>query len=52
MALKVKDFLPVMAQNMPLNDKYVQNISPDKKSKQTMVDVDLVMVSGDVGEFS
>jgi len=49
--LKVKDFLPVMAQNMPLNDKYVQNISPDKKSKQTMVDVDLVMVSGDVGEF-
>jgi len=49
--LKVKDFLPVMAQNMPFNDKYVQNISPDKKSKQTMVDVDLVMVSGDVGEF-
>lgn len=49
--LKVKDFLPVMAQNMPFKDEYVQNISPDKKSKQTMVDVDLVMVAGDVGAF-
>ena len=49
--LKVKDFLPVMAQNMPFKDEYVQNISPDKKSKQTMVDVDLVSVSGDVGAF-
>lgn len=49
--LKVKDFLPIMAENMPYKDKYAQNISPDKKSKQTMVDVDLVMVSGDVGEF-
>lgn len=49
--LKVKDFLPIMAQNMPFKDEYVQNISPDKKSKQTMVDVDLVMVAGDVGAF-
>lgn len=49
--LKVKEFLPIMAQNMPFKDEYVQNISPDKKSKQTMVDVDLVMVSGDVGAF-
>ena len=49
--LKVKDFLPLMAQNMPFNDEYVQNISPDAESKQTMVDVDLVMVSGDVGAF-
>ena len=36
---------------MPFNDKYEQNISPDKESKQTMVDVDLVAVTGDVGEF-
>lgn len=49
--LKVKDFLPLMAENMPFKDEYVQNISPDKESKQTMVDVDLVTVSGDVGEF-
>lgn len=49
--LKVKKFLPLMADNMPFKDEYVQNISPDKESKQTMVDVDLVTVSGDVGEF-
>lgn len=49
--LKVKEFLPIMANNMPFKDEYVQNISPDKESKQTMVDVDLVTVSGDVGEF-
>ena len=40
-----------MAQNMPFKDEYVQNISPDKESKQTMVDADLVAVTGDVGEF-
>ena len=49
--LKVKEFLPVMAKNMPFKDEYVQNISHDKESKQTMVDVDLVMVAGDVGAF-
>ena len=49
--LKVKNFLPLMAQNMPYKDEYVQNISPDKESKQTMVDVDLVGVYGDVGEY-
>ena len=49
--LKVKSYLPIMAENMPYKDEYVQNISPDKESKQTMVDVDLVTVSGDVGEF-
>ncbi len=49
--LKVKEYLPLMAENMPYKNEYVQNISPDKESKQTMVDVDLVTVSGDVGEF-
>ena len=49
--LNVKKYLPLMAQNMPFNDKYEQNISPDKESKQTMVDADLVTVTGDVGEF-
>lgn len=49
--LKVKEFLPIMAKNMPFNDEYTQNISHDKESKQTMVDVDLVMVAGDVGAF-
>ena len=49
--LNVKKYLPLMAQNMPFKDKYVQSISPDKESKQTMVDADLVAVTGDVGEF-
>ena len=49
--LNVKKYLPLMAKNMPLNDKYVQNITADKESKQTMVDVDLVGVYGDVGEY-
>ena len=49
--LKVKSYLPLMAENMPFKDKYEQNISPDKESKQTMVDADLIAVTGDVGEF-
>ena len=49
--LNVKKYLPLMAQNMPFNDKYTQNISADKEAKQTMVDVDLVAVYGDVGEY-
>ena len=50
--LNVKKFLPLMAQNMPFKDDYIQNITPDSKdSKQTMVDADLVAVTGDVGEF-
>lgn len=49
--LGVKNYLPLMAKNMPFNDEYEQNISPDKESKQTMVDADLVAVTGDVGEF-
>ena len=49
--LGVKNYLPLMAQNMPFEDDYIQNISPDRESKQTMVDADLVAVTGDVGEF-
>ncbi len=49
--LNVKKYLPLMAKNMPFNNRYEQNISPDKESKQTMVDADLVTVTGDVGEF-
>lgn len=49
--LGVKNYLPLMAQNMPFNDEYLQNIAPGEKSKQTMVDADLVAITGDVGEF-
>ena len=49
--LKVKDFLPLMAKNMPLADKYEQVISDENEISQTMVDVDLIEVAGDVGAF-
>ena len=49
--LGVKNYLPLMAKNMPFNDKYEQNISPDEESKQTMVDADLVAVTGDCGAY-
>ncbi len=49
--LKVKDFLPLMAQNMPYNTEYEQVISEENEISQTMVDVDLVEVAGDVGAF-
>ena len=49
--LKVKDFLPLMAKNMPYCDKYEQTISQDSEISQTMVDVDLIDVTGDVGAF-
>lgn len=60
--LKIKNYLPLIAYNMPYRDEYEQNIKPlneivhpDKNStaetKQTMVDVDLVQVNGDVGEY-
>ncbi len=49
--LKIKEYLPSLASKMPYCDEYEQNISPDKETKQTMVDVDLVAVTGDVGQF-
>ncbi len=48
--LRIKDFLPFMAENMPFNDKYEQNISKGD-NKQTMVDVDLVSLRGDEGAY-
>ncbi len=49
--MAIKQYLPTLAQNMPYKDEYVQNISTTGDTKQTMVDVDLVAVTGDVGEF-
>lgn len=42
--LEIKDFLPILAAQMPRKSKYEQHITKDVK--QTMVDVDLVAVSG------
>ena len=49
--MSIKQYLPTLAKNMPFADEYEQNISPDKNNKQTMVDVDLVAVCGDVGAY-
>ena len=49
--MAIKKYLPILAKNMPYNDEYEQNIKPDEDSKQTMVDVDMVQASGDVGEY-
>ena len=49
--LKVKNYLPLMAENMPLKDKYEQNISSNEDNLQTMVDVDIVSLRGDEGSY-
>ena len=51
--LGIKKHLPILAENMPFKEEYEQNISAnsDEEAKQTMVDVDLVAVTGDVGAW-
>lgn len=49
--MAIKKYLPLLAENMPYNNEYVQTISAEADSEQTMVDVDMVMASGDVGEY-
>lgn len=50
--LEIKKHLSILAQNMPFADEYEQNISSNSEDvKQTMVDVDLVAVTGDVGAW-
>ena len=48
--LKIKKYLPILAQNMPYSDEYEQDISDDD-IKQTMVDADLILLSGNVGAY-
>lgn len=49
--MAIKKYLPTLAQNMPFVNEYEQNINPNGDAKQTMVDVDLVAVTGDVGAY-
>lgn len=49
--MAIKKYLPTLAENMPYSNEYEQTISSDEDAKQTMVDVDMVMASGDVGEY-
>ena len=49
--MAIKKYLPTLADNMPFNNEYEQTISSEADSEQTMVDVDMVMASGDVGQY-
>ena len=49
--LAIKKYLPMLAEKMPLADKYTQTITGDGDAKQTMVDVDLVALTGDGGAY-
>lgn len=49
--MAIKKYLPTLADNMPYKNEYEQTISADDEAQQTMVDVDMVMASGDVGEY-
>ena len=48
--LKIKQYLPELAKNMPYSNEYEQIIS-DNSTKQTMVDVDLIYLAGNVGAY-
>ena len=48
--LKFKDTMPKLSGLMPFADKYEQSISKNKEIKQTMVDVDLVCLTGDYAQ--
>ena len=48
--LKIKKYLPLLADSMPYSNKYEQLLS-GSDDKQTMVDVDMVITTGDVGAY-
>lgn len=45
--LRFKAHIPELAKQMPLNDKYEQKVSAGGELKQTMVDADIAMLTGD-----
>ena len=49
--LKFKEYMPVLAKEMPFNNEYEQKVSSGEETKQTMVDVDIVTVTGDSGAY-
>ena len=48
--LKFKDIMPKLSSKMPFADKYEQTISANTEAKQTMVDADLVSLTGDYAQ--
>ena len=49
--LKIKEFLPLLAEEMPYKDEYSRDNSTEEEIKQAMVDADIVMLFGDVGAY-
>ncbi len=49
--LGIKKYLPILAANMPYSDKYKQNISSNNDKEQTMVDVDIITLTGKEGAW-
>ena len=49
--ISIKKYLPLLAKNMQFNNEYKQNFGDNDKNKQTMVDVDLVMLAGNCGQY-
>ena len=49
--IKIKEYLPYMAEAMPFTDEYNQTISDNDTIKQTMVDADLIMLAGSCGAY-
>ena len=47
----IKKFLPVLAKNMPFSNEYEQADFLQANKKQTMVDVDMVIATGDCGAY-
>ena len=47
----IKKFLPILAKNMPFNNEYEQADFSQTNKKQTMVDVDMVIATGDCGAY-
>ena len=48
--LKFKEHMPELAKLMPWADRYRQSVSDGEELKQTMVDVDLVALTGDYAQ--
>lgn len=48
--LKFKDTMPKLSSLMPFADKYKQTVSSSSELKQTMVDVDLISLTGDYAQ--
>ena len=47
--LQFRDMMPKLSALIPYAGKYAQSINADADLKQTMVDVDLISLTGDYG---